>query len=121
VPLYGQGENVRDWLFVEDHCAAIHLLVSKGEAGEIYNVGAGEQIPNLELTRVILEAMGKDDSWIEFVPDRPGHDRRYAVDSSKIRGLGWAPRNSFADRLQDTIAWYRDRRDWWGHLVKGTF
>jgi dTDP-glucose 4,6-dehydratase len=113
VPLYGDGRNERDWLYVEDHCSAIHLLVDEGEAGEIYNIGAGAQLPNIELTRRILAAFDRDESWIERVTDRPGHDLRYAVDSSKIRNLGWAPAHPFEERLTDTIEWYRAREDWW--------
>jgi dTDP-glucose 4,6-dehydratase len=116
VPLYGAGRNERDWLYVDDHCAALHLIVDKGQAGEIYNIGANAQLPNLELTRAILEHLGKDESWIDWVPDRLGHDLRYAVDSSKVRGLGWSPPHDFAERLEDTIAWYRARRDWWEPL-----
>jgi dTDP-glucose 4,6-dehydratase len=116
VPLYGTGRNERDWLYVADHCAALHLLVEKGEPGEIYNIGANAQLPNLELTRAILEVMGKDESWIDWVPDRLGHDFRYAVDSSKVRALGWSPAHALSARLEDTIAWYRDRRDWWEPL-----
>jgi dTDP-glucose 4,6-dehydratase len=116
VPLYGDGRNERDWLYVEDHCSALHLLVDQGEAGEIYNIGANAQLPNIELTRAILEALGKDERDIDYVEDRLGHDRRYAVDSTKIRALGWAPRHDFPRRLADTIEWYRERRDWWGPL-----
>ncbi len=116
VPLYGNGRNERDWLYVEDHCSALHVVVEKGEPGEIYNIGANAQLPNLELTRAILEHMGRDESWIEWVPDRLGHDLRYAVDSSKVTALGWEPAHDFSDRLEDTIAWYRDRRDWWEQL-----
>jgi dTDP-glucose 4,6-dehydratase len=116
VPLYGDGRNERDWLYVEDHCAAVHLVVEKGETGEIYNIGASAQLPNLELTRSILAHMGKDESWIEWVPDRLGHDFRYAVDTSKVRALGWSPAHDFSERLEDTIAWYRNRRDWWQPL-----
>jgi dTDP-glucose 4,6-dehydratase len=119
VPLYGQGLNERDWLYVDDHCAAIHLLVDHGEPGEIYNIGANAQLPNIELTRLILAALGKDESWIERVTDRPGHDFRYAVDSSKIRSLGWAPAHSFEDRLADTIEFYRSRQDWWRPIKEG--
>jgi len=119
VPLYGEGRNERDWLYVEDHCAALHLLVDRGEPGEIYNIGAEEQVPNLELTRTILTAMGRDESWIEWVPARPGPDLRYAVDSSKIRALGWSPGHALADRLSGTIAWYEHRRDWWEPLKGG--
>jgi dTDP-glucose 4,6-dehydratase len=116
VPLYGEGVNERDWLYVEDHCAALHLLVERAEPGEIYNIGAGAQLPNIELTRRILEALGYDESWIERVPDRPGHDFRYAVDTSKLRKLGWSPARDFSDRLEHTIDWYRRRRDWWEPL-----
>jgi dTDP-glucose 4,6-dehydratase len=116
VPLYGEGVNERDWIFVEDHCAALHLLVERAEPGEIYNIGAGAQLPNIELTRKILEALGYDDSWIERVPDRPGHDFRYAVDTSKLRELGWSPARDFSDQLEHTIDWYRRRRDWWEPL-----
>lgn len=119
VPLYGTGRNERDWLYVEDHCAALHLLVDVGEPGEIYNIGADAQVTNLELTRRILELLGRDDSYIEYVPDRPGHDLRYAVDSSKIRALGWKPAHSLDERLADTIEWYRRREDWWRPLKAG--
>jgi len=116
VPLYGEGRNERDWLYVEDHCSAIHLLVESGQPGGIYNIGANAQLPNIELTRTILDAFGLDDTWIEPVPDRLGHDLRYAVDSSKMRSLGWAPAHEFEERLADTIAWYREREDWWRPL-----
>jgi dTDP-glucose 4,6-dehydratase len=113
VPLYGDGRNERDWLHVEDHCSAIHLLVDEGRLGDIYNIGANAQLSNMELTRRILAGFGHDESWIEPVADRPGHDLRYAVDSSKIRSLGWAPAHSLDERLADTIEWYRSREDWW--------
>ncbi len=116
VPVYGDGLNERDWLYVEDHCSAIYLLAQEGTPGEIYNIGANAQVSNLDLTRRLLEATGRDDSFINFVADRPGHDRRYAVDSSKLRSLGWAPAHTLEQRLSDTIAFYRDRQDWWGPL-----
>ncbi len=116
VPLYGEGGNERDWLHVDDHCAAVCLVLEKGAPGEIYNVGAGAQISNLELTRRILAALDADESNIEQVPDRPGHDSRYAVDSSKVRALGWAPAHSFEEHLETTVEWYRDREDWWRPL-----
>ncbi len=116
VPLYGDGRNERDWLHVEDHCSAIHLLVDDGRLGDIYNIGADSQLSNLEVTRRILVALDKDESWIEPVADRPGHDFRYAVDSSHLRGLGWAPSHSFDTHLGHTIDWYRRREDWWRPL-----
>jgi dTDP-glucose 4,6-dehydratase len=116
VPLYGDGRNERDWLYVDDHCAALHLLVDEVEAGAIYNIGANEQLSNLDLTHAILEGLGRDESSIEYVPDRLGHDLRYAVDSTKLRDLGWAPRHDFREHLAETIAWYRAREDWWRPL-----
>lgn len=118
VPVYGDGLNERDWIYVEDHCAAIHLLVDQGSPGEIYNIGANAQTTNLELTHKLIELTGRDESSIEYVEDRPGHDRRYAVDSSKIRGLGWAPAHTLEERLIDTVQWYRDREDWWRPLKR---
>jgi dTDP-glucose 4,6-dehydratase len=116
VPLYGEGRNERDWLYVEDHCSAVHLLVDQGVPGEVYNIGTNAQVPNIELTSRILAHFGLDEDWIERVPDRLGHDLRYAVDSSKIRTLGWAPAHDLDERLEDTIAWYRAREDWWRPL-----
>ncbi len=116
VPLYGDGGNERDWLHVDDHNAALHLLVDEGEAGEIYNIASGEELSNLELTRRILQALGADESMIDYVPDRFGHDLRYALDSSKLRSLGWRPQHDFSERLEETIDWYRSREDWWRPL-----
>jgi dTDP-glucose 4,6-dehydratase len=116
VPLYGDGLNERDWLYVDDHCSALHLLVDAGEPGQVYNIGANAQVSNIELTHKILGLLGKDESLIRPVTDRPGHDRRYAVDSSRIRALGWQPAHSLDDRLDDTIDWYRSREDWWRPL-----
>jgi dTDP-glucose 4,6-dehydratase len=113
VPLYGDGSNERDWLYVEDHCSALHLLVDEGAAGEVYNIGTGSQLSNLEVTRRILDLLDMDETWIRPVADRPGHDFRYAVDSSKLRKLGWRPVKSFDDRLERTVEWYRTRSDWW--------
>ena len=113
VPLYGSGDNERDWLFVEDHCAALHLLVDSGSPGEIYNIGADAQLSNIEVTRRILEILGRDESWIDEVEDRPGHDFRYAVNSSRLRDLGWRPTHSFDEYLEATVDWYRAREDWW--------
>ncbi|MEA3503223.1 MAG: GDP-mannose 4,6-dehydratase, partial [Actinomycetota bacterium] len=116
VPLYGDGRNERDWLHVDDHCAAIHLLVDEGASGEVYNIGANAQLSNLDLTHRILAALDRDESMIERVEDRLGHDLRYAVDSSKLRSMGWHPKHDFAERLEDTIDWYRHREDWWRPL-----
>jgi dTDP-glucose 4,6-dehydratase len=116
VPLYGDGSNERDWLHVDDHNAALHLLVDAASPGQIYNIGAGAQLSNLELTHRILAALHTDESMIEYVPDRLGHDLRYAVDSSKLRALGWQPQHEFSERLDETIDWYRSREDWWRPL-----
>ena len=116
VPLYGEGRNERNWLYVEDHCSVIHMLVDEGEPGETYNISSNTQLANIDLTMRILEMLGKDDSWIERVEDRKGHDLRYAVDSTKLRDLGWEPSHSFEDRLHDTVEWYRRRQDWWRPL-----
>jgi dTDP-glucose 4,6-dehydratase len=116
VPLYGDGRNERDWLYVRDHCAAILMLVDEGAPGETYNIGANAQLSNLELTRRIIAALDRDETWVERVTDRPGHDLRYAVDSSKLRSLGWSPEHSFDEWLEETIAWYQRREDWWRPL-----
>jgi dTDP-glucose 4,6-dehydratase len=120
VPLYGDGRNERDWLYVEDHCSALALLADRGEPGEIYNIGADQQLPNIELTRRILAAFGEGESRIDYVEDRLGHDLRYAVDSSKVRSLGWSPAHEFDERLETTIGWYREREDWWRPLKDRT-
>jgi dTDP-glucose 4,6-dehydratase len=120
VPLYGDGRNERDWLYVDDHCSAIHMLIDEGTPGDIYNIGANAQLANIDLTRLIIEALGKDETSIERVTDRLGHDLRYAVDSTKIRKLGWAPEHPFEERLADTIEWYRAREDWWRPIKEGT-
>lgn len=121
LPLYGDGLQVRDWLYVEDNCAAIELVLERGEPGTTYNVGGGNELTNLELTRAILRLLDKPESLIRSVPDRPGHDRRYAVDASRIRALGWAPAHDFADALAATVAWYREREDWWRPLKDGEY
>lgn len=119
VPLYGRGTNVRDWLHVDDHCYGIDLVLTKGRSGEIYNIGGGRELTNLELTYLILNAMGADESQIEFVADRLGHDLRYSVDISKITAeLGYRPKVNFEDGLNDTINWYRDNQDWWRLLKR---
>jgi dTDP-glucose 4,6-dehydratase len=113
LPLYGDGKQVRDWLHVEDHCAAIELVLREGEAGEVYNVGAGEEHENVELTRVIVEHLGVDGSLVRNVEDRAGHDRRYSLETSKLRSLGWLPRRKWDEGVRGTIDWYRDNRAWW--------
>ena len=113
LPLYGDGLNVRDWLHVMDHCRAIDLLIERGTNGEVYNVGGGNEIPNVDLTHRILELTGRPASLIQPVKDRPGHDRRYALDTSKARALGWAPQVDFAHGLRETIEWYRANQAWW--------
>jgi dTDP-glucose 4,6-dehydratase len=113
VPLYGDGRNVRDWLHVEDHCRAIDLLIERGGNGEVYNIGGGNEVMNVELTRLILTALDKPQSLIKPVPDRPGHDRRYCLDTTKLRSLGWTPEIDFEDGLRRTIDWYRRNERWW--------
>jgi dTDP-glucose 4,6-dehydratase len=113
VPLYGDGRNVRDWLHVLDHCAAIDLLVAQGVNGEVYNIGGGNDVMNVDLTHRILDTLGKPRSLITPVPDRPGHDRRYCVDTAKLRSLGWSPRVPFEQGLAEAIDWYRTNEWWW--------
>lgn len=121
VPLYSKGENSRDWIFVEDNCEALELIFDRGEAGEIYNVGGGHEMTNRELTQKILDQFDCGEEWIEFVPDRPGHDLRYAIDGAKLRRLGFRPRHSFAQALEKTVAWYRGHPEWWQPLRKDKF
>ena len=116
VPLYGDGLNIRDWTYVLDNCEAVQMVLEIGIEGEIYNIGAGNELTNKELTMAILERCGKDESSIDFVEDRLGHDRRYSIDTSKIRGLGWAPKKNFEEALDETVAWYRNNRTWWEPL-----
>lgn len=118
VPLYADGMNVRDWLFVIDNCEAIDVVMHKGEPGEVYNIGAGSETTNIELTRIILSLLGKGEDLIEFVKDRPGHDKRYALDIAKVKSLGWSPRHSFRAALESTIDWYKNNVSWWERLVK---
>jgi len=121
LPLYGDGRNVRDWLYVLDNCAAIDLVLRKGQEGEIYNVGGGNEVENIDLTARILRLLGKPESLITPVGDRAGHDRRYSLDSSKVRALGWAPAHPFDDALADTVSWYRAQTSWWRPLKSGEF
>lgn len=123
VPLYGDGRNVRDWIHVEDHCAGILAALEKGRAGEVYNFGGDNERSNLEFTRMILSIMGRGEEMIERVKDRPGHDLRYAIDSSKAqRELGWRARlSAWPAGLEKTVAWYRDNEDWWRHVKSGEY
>lgn len=119
VPLYGDGQNIRDWCFVEDNCRALQTILEKGETGQIYNIGGGNEITNLELTTRLLELCGRDESSIDYVDDRLGHDRRYSVDTSKVRSLGWSHDTAFPEALATTVEWYRQNRAWWEPLKAG--
>jgi len=122
IPIYGDGLNVRDWIHVEDHCCALDMAIQKGKQGEIYNIGADNERTNLEMVRRILDIVEKPHSLITFVSDRPGHDRRYALDTTKIhRELGWEPRHSFAESLQRTIEWYIKNESWWRRVKSGEY
>ena len=121
LPLYGDGKNVRDWLYVLDNCAAIDLVLHAGVPGEIYNIGGGALVENLVLTRQILRLLGKPESLIQPVKDRPGHDRRYALDCHKIRALGWKPAHEFGSALADTVRWYTEHEAWWRPIKSGEF
>jgi dTDP-glucose 4,6-dehydratase len=120
VPLYGDGLNKRDWLFVDDNCSAIDAVLRSGEPGEIYNIGSGNELSNRELTDRLLELVGAGEESIRYVEDRLGHDRRYSVDCTKVRALGWEPSRKLEDALEETFAWYRDNRWWWGPLKAAT-
>lgn len=118
VPLYGDGMNVRDWCYVADNCLAIDLVLREGSVGEVYNIGGGNEIPNRLITAKVLALLGQSDSMVEHVADRLGHDRRYSVDTAKIRALGWAPRHTFSDALETTVKWYRENPSWWKPLKR---
>jgi dTDP-glucose 4,6-dehydratase len=121
LPVYGDGRQVRDWLHVDDHCAAIELVLRTGAAGEIYNIGGGHEVENLEVTHRILELTEADPSLVRHVEDRPGHDRRYSLDSSKLTALGWRPERDFASGLAETVDWYRANRAWWEPIKSGEY
>ena len=119
IPIYGNGDNVRDWLHVDDHCRALDLVIKKGKTGSIYNIGGGQELTNLQITNMILGLMGKSDNFIEYVEDRKGHDLRYSVNWDRIRTeLGYLPLISFEEGLKQTIAWYLENEDWWKPLKK---
>ncbi|NLM03065.1 MAG: dTDP-glucose 4,6-dehydratase [Methanothermobacter wolfeii] len=122
LPVYGDGMNVRDWLHVEDHCSAIDLVLHHGRDGEVYNIGGNNERRNIDIVRLILRELGKDESLIRFVEDRPGHDRRYAIDATRIRNeLGWKPRYSFREGIKETINWYIRNRKWWENIKSGEY
>lgn len=122
LPVYGTGENVRDWLYVEDHCKAIDLIIHKGTVGEVYNIGGHNEMKNIDIVKIILKALDKPESLITYVKDRAGHDMRYAIDPTKIHNeLGWSPETMFADGIQKTIKWYLENRSWWESIISGEY
>lgn len=122
LPVYGKGENVRDWLYVEDHCSAIDLIIRKGKIGEVYNIGGHNERTNLEVVKTIIKELGKSEDLIEFVTDRPGHDRRYAINPTKIHNeLGWLPVTKFDDGIKKTIDWYLTHKSWWEKIISGEY
>ncbi|MDD6397452.1 MAG: dTDP-glucose 4,6-dehydratase [Anaerovibrio sp.] len=122
LPVYGEGLNVRDWLYVEDHCKAIDLIIHKGKVGEVYNVGGHNEKRNIDIVKLICAELGKPESLITYVADRKGHDMRYAIDPSKIhRELGWLPETKFADGIKKTIKWYLENRQWWEEIISGEY
>jgi dTDP-glucose 4,6-dehydratase len=122
LPVYGTGDNVRDWLYVEDHCSAIDLIIHSGRVGEVYNIGGHNERTNLEVVKTIIRELGKDESLIQYVSDRPGHDRRYAIDPTKIKTeLGWEPTTLFDEGIKKTIQWYLDNKPWWERIISGEY
>ncbi len=122
LPVYGTGENIRDWLYVEDHCKAIDLILHKGRIGEVYNVGGHNEMKNIDIVKQVCKALGKSESLITYVPDRKGHDMRYAIDPTKIHiELGWLPETKFDDGIKKTIDWYLNNRDWWETIISGEY
>lgn len=122
VPVYGKGENVRDWLYVEDHCSAIDLIIHKGREGEVYNIGGHNERSNLQVVKTIIKTLGKSEELITYVKDRPGHDMRYAIDPTKIHNeLGWLPQTSFDEGIKKTIDWYLNNKKWWENIINGEY
>ncbi|MBI3920389.1 MAG: dTDP-glucose 4,6-dehydratase [Armatimonadetes bacterium] len=121
LPIYGDGMNVRDWIYVEDHCSAIDFLLTHGKPGETYNVGGGNERTNLEVTKLILRYLNKPESLIQYISDRPGHDRRYSMSCSKLQSLGWRPEHGFEESLEQTVCWYRENEGWWRKIKSGEF
>ena len=122
LPVYGKGLNVRDWLYVEDHCKAVDLIIHKGREGEVYNVGGHNEMHNIDIVKLVCKELGKSESLITYVTDRKGHDMRYAIDPAKIQNeLGWVPETKFADGIKRTVKWYLEHRDWWEEIVSGEY
>jgi dTDP-glucose 4,6-dehydratase len=122
LPVYGKGENIRDWLYVEDHCAAIDLILHNGRDGEVYNIGGHNEKTNLDVVKMILRELGKPESLISYVKDRAGHDMRYAIDPTKIKNeLGWEPTTNFEKGIKQTIQWYLDNQMWWQNIITGNY
>lgn len=122
LPVYGKGDNVRDWLYVEDHCSAIDLIIHRGTLGEVYNIGGHNERTNLEVVKSIIKELGKSENLIKFVTDRAGHDRRYAIDPTKIHDeLGWSPNTKFDDGIKQTIKWYLENKSWWENIISGDY
>ena len=122
LPVYGKGENVRDWLYVEDHCKAIDLIIHNGRVGEVYNIGGHNEMTNIDIVKIIIKALGKSEDLITYVTDRAGHDMRYAIDPTKIHTeLGWLPETMFAEGIQKTIDWYLNTREWWENIISGEY
>ena len=122
LPVYGEGKNVRDWLFVLDHCRAIDMIIRDGKDGEVYNIGGHEEKANIDIVKIILKKLNKPESLIEFVKDRPGHDLRYAMNPSKIeKELGWKPSVTFDEGIDKTIEWYLNNKTWWEHIISGEY
>lgn len=122
LPVYGEGINVRDWLYVEDHCKAIDLIIRNGKVGEVYNIGGHNEMKNIDIVKIICKALGKSEDLIVHVTDRKGHDMRYAIDPAKIHSeLGWLPETKFVDGIQKTIKWYLDNKDWWERIISGEY
>jgi len=121
VPVYGRGDQVREWIFTEDHCRAVETIMEKGEPGEVYNIGTGDEKTNMEITRFILQELGFSEEKIEYINDRPGHDFRYAINSQKLRRLGWQPEIAFEEGLRRTIKWYQKNESWWKKIKSGQY
>ena len=122
LPVYGDGMNVRDWIYVLDHNKAAQMVMEKGVPGEVYNIGSSSEMKNIEIVKLVLSSLNKSEELIEFVKDRPGHDRRYAIDSSKIKKeIGWQPEFNFEEAISETIKWYLENKSWWERIVSGDY